>query len=185
MTRPELSELEYLREIERLARAVTGVASAEGWLSYGPEAEDATRLQRAVNALAREIRHYHFPGDGCLGEEADRPEVKLAGVAILRPGAMPESMGESYEEACSRLGVEARPEGWALWNTWGDGDLQVTMVVSAVDTTEGLLANWSRGRELYPVMPVPSQIVLIHRGWAAHMVFSPFGVRKLGLGGQP
>ncbi|MBO1414934.1 hypothetical protein [Streptomyces sp. FH025] len=185
MTRPELSELEYLREIERLARAVTGAASAEGWLSYEPEAEDATRLQRAVNALAREIRHYHFPGDGCLSEEADRPEVKLAGAAILRPGAMPEGMGEGYEEACSRLGVEARPEGWALWNTWGDGDIRVTMVVSAVDTTEGLLANWSRGRELHPVMPVPSQIALIHHGWAAHMVFSPFGVRKLGLGGRP
>ncbi|MFJ2805836.1 hypothetical protein [Kitasatospora sp. NPDC087271] len=110
MTRPELSELEYLREIERLARAVTGVASAEGWLSYGPEAEDATRLQRAVNALAREIRHYHFPGDGCLGEEADRSEVKLAGVAILRPGAMPESMGRATRRCARASGSRPGPK---------------------------------------------------------------------------
>ncbi|MFF3405315.1 hypothetical protein ACFYW8_03690 [Streptomyces sp. NPDC002742] len=185
MTRPELSELDHLREIERLASVVAGAASAEGWLSYQPEADDATPLQRAVNALARGLRHYHFPGDGCLDDEADRPELKLAGVVILRPGAMPDGMEENYEEACARLGVEARPEGWALWNTWGDGKLQVTMVVSAVDTTEGLLANWSRGKAVYPLTPVPSQIALIHHGWAAHMVFSPFGVKKLGLGGQP
>ncbi|MFF0294586.1 hypothetical protein ACFYST_15060 [Kitasatospora sp. NPDC004614] len=184
MPRPELSELEHLREIERLAAAVTNAASAEGWLSFEPEAEEATRLQRAVNALARARRHYHFPGDGCLDEE-DRPGLKVAGVLLLRPGAMPLGMTETYEQACARLGVEARTEGWALWNTWGDEDVRVTMVVTAVDTTEGLLANWSRGRVVYPVTPVPSQIALIVHGWAAHMTFSPFGVRKLGLGGRP
>ncbi|MFD8477895.1 hypothetical protein [Kitasatospora sp. NPDC059673] len=97
MTRPELSELEHLKEIELLARAVTAAASA----------------------------------------------------------------------------------------TWDDGNLQVTMVVSAVDTTEGLLMNWSRGLVRYPVTPLPSQVALVHHGWAAHMIFSPFGVKKLGLGGQP
>ncbi|WP_344324488.1 hypothetical protein [Kitasatospora putterlickiae] len=60
----------------------------------------------------------------------------------------------------------------------------MTMVVSAVDTTEGLVANWSRGKSYYPVTPLPSQIALVHHGWAAHMIFSPFGVKKLGLGGR-
>ncbi|MFI5796020.1 hypothetical protein [Streptomyces sp. NPDC051677] len=83
MHRPELSELDYLREIERLAKAVTTAASAEGRLSYEPDPEDATPLQRAVNALAREIRHYHFPGDGCLPEEEDRPTVRLAELVPL------------------------------------------------------------------------------------------------------
>ncbi|MDX3075506.1 hypothetical protein [Streptomyces sp. MI02-7b] len=186
MTRPEVSELDHLREIERLARAVRDAASSEGLLSYSSEEGSATALQRTVNALARGLRRYHFQGDGCLGEEADRPLLRLAGVVLLRPEVMPAGMAESYEAACTRLGVEARPEGWALWNTWGDDDrMKVTMVVSAVDTTEGPLANWSRGRALYPVVRLPSQVALIHNGWARHMIFSPFGVRKLGLGGQP
>ncbi|MFD6552371.1 hypothetical protein, partial [Streptomyces sp. NPDC058398] len=82
MTRPDLSELDHLREIERLAGVVVGAASAECRLSYQPDADDATPLRRAVNALARGLRHYHFPGDGCLDDEADRPELKLAGVVI-------------------------------------------------------------------------------------------------------
>jgi hypothetical protein len=53
---------------------------------------------------------------------------------------------EGYEEVCARIGVEPRPEGWALWNTWSDGELKVTMVVTSVETTGGLLENWSRGR---------------------------------------
>ncbi|MEV7117338.1 hypothetical protein [Kitasatospora griseola] len=185
MTRPELSELDHLKELERLARAVTNAAWGEGLLADDRDAENGTPLQRALHALSRGLRRYHFRGDGCLEEEEDRPDLKLAGVVVLRPGAMPEGMTETYEEACARLGVEARPEGWALWNTWGDGDLHVTMVVAAVDTTEGLLMNWSRGIAHYPVTPLPSQIAVIHHGWAAHMIFSPFGVKKLGLGGQP
>ncbi|GAA4880211.1 hypothetical protein [Kitasatospora terrestris] len=51
MTRPELSELDHLRETERLADAVVSAASAEGLLPYEPDAGEATRLQRAVNAL--------------------------------------------------------------------------------------------------------------------------------------
>ncbi|MER7403074.1 hypothetical protein ABT373_11445 [Streptomyces sp. NPDC000070] len=183
MPRPELSELDYLREIERLARAVTAAASAEGHLSYAPDPEGATPLQRAVNALAREIRHYHFPGDGCLPEE-NRPPVRLAGVVVLRPTSLPPGMEETYEEACARLGVEARAEGWALWNTWGKGGARVTMVVSSVDTTLGLLANWARGRDVYPVSPVPSQVAQIQQGWAGPMTFSPWGAERLGITGQ-
>ncbi|WP_432013702.1 hypothetical protein [Streptomyces cucumeris] len=183
MSRPDLSELDYLREIERLARVVTTAASAEGHLSFEPDPDDATPLQRAVNALAREIRHYHFPGDGCLPEE-DRPTVRLAGVMVLRPNSLPSGMEETYEEACARLGVEARAEGWALWNTWGKGGARVTMVVSSVDTTEGLLANWARGRHVYPVTPVPSQIARVQQGWAGPMTLSPFGAEQLGLAGQ-
>ncbi|MEV6194860.1 hypothetical protein AB0M19_20975 [Streptomyces sp. NPDC051920] len=185
MPRPELSEFDHLREIERLAQAVTNAAAAEGWLSFASGSEEATSLQRAVNQLARGLRHYHFPGDGCLDEEEDRPTVKLAGVVVLRPSAMPAGMEETYQEACARLGVEPRPEGWALWNTWSEDGVRVTMIVSAVDTTEGLLANWARGRAAYPVTPVPSQIVQIHQGWSGPMIFSPFGAKKLGLTGHP
>ncbi|MFF2144149.1 hypothetical protein [Kitasatospora sp. NPDC058190] len=186
MKRLVVSELDHLRELERIVRAVVGAAGDEGWLEYGPDPEDATPLQRAVNEVARKILYYHFPGDGCLDEERERPELKLVGVAILRPEAMPAGMEETYEQACLRLGVEARPEGWALWNTWGDdGQVKVTMVVAAVDTTEGLLWHWSRGREFNPVTPLPSQVALIHHGWHAHMIFSPWGVRRLGLRGQP
>ncbi|MDX3097784.1 hypothetical protein PV417_25120 [Streptomyces sp. ME19-03-3] len=142
MTSPELSDLDYLREIERLANRVTVEASNEGWLSFQADPDEATPLQRSVNALARALRHYHFEGDGCLDE--DRPLVRLVGASVLRPGAMPAGVEEAYEEVCARIGVDPRPEGWALWNTWSDGDLKVTMVVSAVETTQGLFVMDAR-----------------------------------------
>ncbi|MBO2453858.1 hypothetical protein J4573_42680 [Actinomadura barringtoniae] len=93
-------------------------------------------------------------------------------------------MTDTYEETCARLAVEERPEGWALWNTWAEDDLKVTMVVSAVETTEGLLMNWANGRNVLPVMPFPAQIAQVHAGWIATMVFSPYGKKKLGLQGH-
>lgn len=183
MTSPELSDLDYLREIERLAGRVRVEALDEGWLSYLEDPEGSTPLQRSVNALARALRHYHFDGDGCL--EEDRPRIRLVGASVLRPGVMPVGVAETYEEVCARIGVEPRPEGWALWNTWSDGDVKVTMVVAAVETTEGLFENWSRGRAVDPLTPLPSQIALIRHGWIGPMTFSPRGVGRTGLGGQP
>ncbi|MFD3450646.1 hypothetical protein ACFWVC_00490 [Streptomyces sp. NPDC058691] len=61
---------------------------------------------------------------------------------------MPIGTDETYPHACARLGVEARTEGWALWDTWFDGNAKVTAVVSAVDTTEGLLTNCAKGRNI-------------------------------------
>ncbi|MEU6688390.1 hypothetical protein [Streptomyces sp. NPDC046832] len=180
MTRRALTRDEYLNEVERLAREVRSAALEEGWLCYGHDPEDATTLQRAVNALARALQHHHFPGDGCV-EEEDRPLVELAGVVIIRPGAMPIALDETYEQACLRIGVEPREEGWALWNTWGKGQSRITMVVSAVGTTEGLLANWSRGVDVFPVRPLPSQVALIQQGWSGPMTLSPLAVKKTGL----
>ncbi|MER5864286.1 hypothetical protein [Kitasatospora sp. NPDC002040] len=183
MPTPELSDPDHLREIERLAYLVTVEASNEDWLSFDPDPEDATPLRRSINALARALRSYHFDGDGCV--EEDRPLVRLVGATVLKPGVMPTGVDDDYEQACARIGVEARPEGWALWNTWDDDGRQVTMVVSAVETTEGLFANWSRGRALDPVTPLPSQVAQVRRGWIGPMTFSPRGVRRTGRGGQP
>lgn len=184
MPRPELTETEYLRQIERLARGVANATTDEDWFSYDEDPPEATRLQRMAGALARGIRRYHFDGDGCMEDERDRPEMKLAGVLILRPEAMPVGMDETYEQTCLRLGVDAQPEGWALWNTWSEGGDAVTMVVSAVATTEGLLTNWTRGIAYYPTVPLPSQIVLVRQGWTEPMTLSPNSVRRLGLRGQ-
>jgi hypothetical protein len=184
MTAPELTEPDYLREIERLAHRVSVAAADEGWLSPLTDPPDATPLQRGVNALARALRAYHFEGDGCVDEE-DRPTVRLAGATVLRPGRMPAGIDDDYEEVCARLGVEPRPEGWALWNTWGDGAGQVTMVVTAVETTEGLFLNWSHGRAVDPVTPLPSQIALIRHGWIGPMTFSPRAATRTGLTGRP
>ncbi|MEV4194791.1 hypothetical protein [Streptomyces toxytricini] len=183
MTTSEFSDLDYLREIERLAHRVRVEAGNEGWLSYQADPDEATPLQRSVNALARVLHHYHFDGDGCL--EEDRPLIRLVGASVLKPGVMPAGVEEAYEVVCARIGVDPRPEGWALWNTWGDGDLQVTMVVSAVETTEGLFRNWARGRAVDPVSPLPSQIALVRQGWIGPVTFSPRGVKHTGLGGLP
>ncbi|MGW7048235.1 hypothetical protein ACWGDT_37280 [Streptomyces avermitilis] len=119
MISPELSELDYLREIERLANRVSVEASHEGWLSFQADPEEAKPLQRSVTVLARSLRHYHFEGDGCT---EDRPRARLVGASVLKPGAMPAGVEEAYEEVCARIGVEPRSEGWARWNTWSDGE---------------------------------------------------------------
>jgi hypothetical protein len=59
------------------------------------------------------------------------------------------------------------------------------MVVSAVETTEGLFQNWSRGRAIDPVAPLPSQIALVRRDWIGPMTFSPRAVSRMGLNGEP
>jgi hypothetical protein len=60
----------YLTRLERLARAVVDEAFREGWLAYNKEDEiDPTRLQQAINALARNVRFYHSEGDGCVGHD--------------------------------------------------------------------------------------------------------------------
>lgn len=182
--------MEYLRQLELLARAVVSAAFDEGLLADGDVPEDASRLQRAVNELDRTIRRYHFEGDGCLDEEADRPLIKLEGVVILRPEAMPHGMGSTYQEICAQLGVEVRPEGWAVWNTWGKDrqskDRQpVSVILTDLAGTEGVLLNWARGISAYPVVPVPSQIVMVRQGWIEPMTLSPGARRRLDINGHP
>ncbi|MFF9667343.1 hypothetical protein ACF1FY_35375, partial [Streptomyces althioticus] len=82
--------------------------------------------------------------------------VLLRARIISLASGTPRNRGQ-LKEVCARIGVDPRPEGWALWNTWSDGDLKVTMVVSAVETTEGLFENWARGRALDPVSPTFGQ----------------------------
>lgn len=145
--------------------------------------EDATPLQASVNALARALRTCHFPGDGCM--EEDRTLTRLVGAAMFGPLVMPAGVEEGHGEACACLGVAPRSEGWALWNTWGEGGLEVTLVVSAVETTVGLLENWSRGRAVDPVLPLPSRIAVVRRGWIGLMTLAPRAARWAGLGGRP
>ena len=71
--RPRRStDAEYRQEVERLANEVVSEAYREGWLTYLPDDESQTALQRSINELAKNLRHVHFEGDGCLdhlGEE--------------------------------------------------------------------------------------------------------------------
>nr|BFE85136.1 hypothetical protein GCM10020093_077370 [Planobispora longispora] len=127
---------------------------------------------------ARHLRHYHFDGDGCL--DGELPPMKLAGVVILRPHAVPVDMQESYTEICARLDIEARPEGWAIWNTWAGDGQPISIVLVDAGGTEGLLMNWARGIEVYPVTPLPAQVVLTRQGWLTPMTLSPASARRLG-----
>ncbi|GAA4180398.1 hypothetical protein GCM10022252_03180 [Streptosporangium oxazolinicum] len=176
MSRTELSDIEYLRHIEHLAREIVNTADNEGWLTLATISDEATPLQRAVIETARRLRHHHFDGDGCLDE--DLPLMKLAGVVILRPDALPVGMEESYSEICARLDVEARPEGWAIWNTWAKDGQSISIVLIDSSGTEGLLMNWAQGIEVYPVTPLPAQVVLTRQGWVTPMPLSPASARK-------
>jgi hypothetical protein len=67
---PRLSEMDYLRLIERLAHEVVEVAAEQDWLSFGDDGNsDPSPLHRAVNALATELRMVHHDGDSCLEHE--------------------------------------------------------------------------------------------------------------------
>ena len=70
-SRERITEVQYLRKVERLAREVTARAPDEGWLTYRPDDGDQSQLQQAVNELARNIRHLHYEGDGRLDEWDD------------------------------------------------------------------------------------------------------------------
>ncbi|MER5645485.1 hypothetical protein [Streptosporangium sp. NPDC002524] len=177
MSRIDLSDIEYLRHIEHLAREIVDAAGDEGWLTLATVSDEATPLRRAVIETARQLRHYHFDGDGCLDE--DLPLMRLAGVVILRPDALPVGMEESYTEICARLGVEARPEGWAIWNTWAKDGQPISIVLIDPGGTEGLLTNWAQGIEVYPITPLPAQVVLTRQGWITPMALSPASARKL------
>jgi hypothetical protein len=106
--------------------------------------------------------------------------MRLAGVVILRPHAVPADMEESYTEVCTRLEVEARPEGWAIWNTWAEDGQPISIVLIDSSGTEGLLTNWAHGIEVYPVTPLPAQVVLTRQGWVTPMILSPASARRLG-----
>src|SRR3954447_23353073 len=54
---PELSEQDYLRQIELLALDVVAAARGEGRIGYDADPPGATALQRAVDALAGRLRH--------------------------------------------------------------------------------------------------------------------------------
>jgi hypothetical protein len=137
------------------------------------------RAERSAGYCARTAdgRPVH---EGGFGEQ-----VAKGHVACVLPSDVVGGDQEGYEEVCARIGVEPRSEGWALWNTWSGGELKVTMVVSAVETTEGLFQNWSRGRVIDPVAPLPSQIALVRRDWIGPMTFSPRAVSRMGLNGEP
>lgn len=68
---PRRSEEDYLKRVEELAKVVCDEASEEGWLTYLPDDDDQTPLQRAINELARNLRHVHYEGDGCLDEDVN------------------------------------------------------------------------------------------------------------------
>ncbi|GAA4983777.1 hypothetical protein HD597_009495 [Nonomuraea thailandensis] len=178
-----LSETEYLRHIELLARDVIHAANEEGWLTYDREATAATPLHRAVNELARQIRHHHFSGDGCL--EDDLPLMRLAGIVLLHPKAIPPDMEGTYEEICARLGVPPAADGWAVWNAWAHDRQPISIVLADTDGTEGILVNWAHGIEVYPAAPLPAQVVLTRQGWITPMTLSPLSARKLGVTRPP
>ncbi|MFI6598680.1 hypothetical protein ACIBHX_20675 [Nonomuraea sp. NPDC050536] len=173
----DLDEHDYLRRVELLARDVVDRAADEGWLSYRSDSSDAaTPLQRVVNELARTLLHYHFEGDGCM-EESRLYRIGAAG--IIRPDA---GHG-SYDELCGSLGVEARPEGWALWHAWDDEQEPHTLVTTCITTTEGLLSNWARGISVLPALPDRAQVIAVVRGWVGPATLSPDHAAQRGLSG--
>ncbi|MBU2666003.1 hypothetical protein KOI35_21045 [Actinoplanes bogorensis] len=172
---------DYLRQIELLAKDVVGAAGDEGWLSHQVDPSEATPLQRAVNELARKLRHHHFPGDGC---DSDHPQVlHLGGAAIIQPGET-DGQRANYTRGCAVLGVRERSDGWALWYTWDDRAKAHTMVTTALETTRGLLDNWSAGNDVHPAQPERAQIAAVVRNWVGPMTLSPSHATHVGLGGR-
>jgi hypothetical protein len=159
---------------------VTNAAYNEGIVTLNDDPENATALHRAINELSRHLSHWHFTFDGCL---EDRPTRPLGSAYLLLPGETPEQQQE-YRYGCDRLGVDPRPEGWALWHTWDHKERAHTMVTTLLDTTAALLESWTRGRDRQPVEPLRAQIKVVVRGWLGPTHLSPGQARAIGLGGR-
>jgi hypothetical protein len=54
-------------------------------------------------------------------------------------------------------------------------------VTSNLETTRGLLENWSRGRDLHPLQPEQGQIAATIRGWHGPAIISPGHAARLEL----
>ncbi|MFF5290094.1 hypothetical protein [Paractinoplanes globisporus] len=181
MPEPELSEQDYLRQIELLALDVVDAARGEGRIGNDADPPGETALQRAVNALACRLRHQHFEGDGCV--EDDRPLMRLGGAALIGPGTGDASR-DNYRTGCARLGVDPRPDGWALWYCWDHNARAHTLVTTALTTTRALLESWARGRDVHPAWPLRSQVRAVARGWVGPVVLSPGHAAERELGGR-
>jgi hypothetical protein len=177
---PDLDDHDYLHQVELLARDVVHAAAEEGWLTVGPDPPEATTVHRAVNELARALKHWHFDGDGCL--DPDRPTLRLGGAAVITPGQSA-AQQDNYRTGCTRLSVTDRPDGWALWHTWDDHRRPCTIVTTALDTTQALLDAWSHGRDVHPVKPRRAQIAAVVAGWVGPITLSPGHAANVGLGG--
>lgn len=68
---PRRSDDDYLRHVEELANVVCDAAFDEGWLTFPPDDAGQSPLQQAINELARNLRHVHSAGDGCLDAYAE------------------------------------------------------------------------------------------------------------------
>lgn len=175
------SEREYLRQVELLAQDVFSRALDEEWLSLDPDPNDATPLQRAINALARCLRVYHFEDDGCV--DPDVPLVNVAGALVVSPVTI--SNKKRYGEICTRLGVEARPIGWALWQTWNERGKAITLVTTKISTTEGMLLAWSKGHDMMPAKPLPAAVAATVQGWFGPAIMSPGYAARAGIAVHP
>ncbi|MET8146848.1 hypothetical protein ACIBSW_14300 [Actinoplanes sp. NPDC049668] len=173
----EESELEYLRQVELLAQDVFDRALDEGWLSSGPDPDGATPLQQAINALVNQLRVHHFEDDGCV--DPDAPLADLAGALLVSPETI--SNKNRYTEICARLGVEAQPLGWALWQTWNERGRPITLVTTKISTTEGMLLAWSKGHNMMPAEPARAAVAATVQGWFGPAVLSPGYAARAGV----
>ena len=146
----------------------------------GPDLQAMSPFQRSVYELVKKVRWWHFADDGCI-KEPDRPLMMLGGVLLIGPDIMPDGWKTDYATLCKKLGISARDEGWALWCTWDKRGRAYTLVTSNLETTRGILNNWSRGRDIHPLRPEQGQVAATIRGWHWPVIISPGRAAQLEL----
>ncbi|MFM9462613.1 hypothetical protein ACKI1K_07140 [Streptomyces scabiei] len=85
-------------------------------------------------------------------EDVQRSEAMLAGALVIGPREMPEGLELSYPDACTRLGIQPRAEGYALWALLRldarTGQMTRSMLVTTlVEDTRTALSVWRMGVE--------------------------------------
>jgi hypothetical protein len=174
---------DYLRRVESCARALVLEAVKERRQIYLEDLR-ATAFDRALLDLVRAVDDWeHFTGDGCLAD--DPLSLPLGGIVVLKPEAMPPTARFTYESACGGLGLEARKEGWAVWNVWeGKAEHRCALVLSDFTVTQAVLRNWAAGVAVQPGEPFRHHIVQRVDGWIRPMIRFPRLVAP-GLQGRP
>jgi len=77
----------------------------------------------------------------------------VAGALVVRPGEAHEGLNLTYDDACTRLGLDPRPEGCALWGLVGlhrqrGHPHKQMLVTSMVHETQTPLSAWRMGVDM-------------------------------------
>lgn len=117
---------------------------------------------RAAHALVTQVPVYNHTRPSPTEVGVVDPVI---GALVIRPERMPHVLIDDYATVCRDLGVEPRPEGWALWFGVDASGATFTVFTRHVHPTEAALSQWRE--DCFSDLPVLGEddLVDLREGW--------------------